>query len=1176
MISIVCALLIVGGVFCLFVCCSVKDADAPPLPKSGPPMPITATSASSGTAASRKVYRQDLLISVEDQRLHADPNLSGGAAAAMVVQTTKKSWSPAVLEDKTVRKEIMITAKNGHVVLGDGPNAAATTAPCSSSSATADKLRRRSIEQHDAFKKFDTPRKQIGALPTNWRKDEKSEKSVRDKIAMFSTEAAQLAAAASASADVTDAMMSVSLMPRKAHSTFALNRSTENLLTLDGPAAGRSSLADCAPSTLFKAKAQSVEHLDEMLSSSSSASASASGSGSGSRFGSSYDYAAYMADATRAGHSDTARDATAAAAAVPSPSPSRVDLYMSKAYSVENLNHNYSPYSSYRSEPSTPLAKRSQLEAGSGSTAAPAADKTIPASYASLPRTKPPTVTRTTSFSGAQCANYEDRRRTSISSLLEQRKKSMSKLRGLIIPEKMAVGAVGVGGGQVLHDLPEIKSKQAEQQQPQQQHGHSNGGQTHVAGAKREPVVPNPKHYTSAYQTKHSSPAELNTGYRSIFGSAGMLRSVSATTPTTTPPPSGGSPNQSNRSTFKKPPVLQPQQENTAAAAAYTMPPIKPPRTSLIIASRSSSDSQRSYAALDDSDTDSVFSSKVSTPPGSPVVHAPPSGGKFALTRTLSSETNTSIASSTTSTLTSGSGSQASCSSIGSTPTIDMSRKISKSSSNESYANRKNILALAKCRSGKDDTTTSVGGGPQPLGHRPHQQRRSGAGGIYEDEDSTDGYDEDEMLRLRHAPKPKQRTSAQNGGGSPSSSHRMVIQAPVNSVPVSQPINYRLVSSADNLVDMVINVASYVEVVTETETDGDSKHSSDTYSPSKVNGQFIDAERQASFERAAAAAAAEPLPEPAKPAAKPQMLIASVIASTTVTSTAVGAIKQSVAESGSAAVQANDMAKWVRSEATRIIKPEPAEAALVHAHTAALPKMREPRQPAKPLSVSANIQMFNKTSNAEQPKTPNLNASNASSTPIKINNGSAAASAQQVAGDKLRKSHDSVAPNHSHIGVKATPTPAPFNIVSTSIKPDKSAAAVAVGGGQQQHGYHERFSSLDSLASSSSSGISSSQASSLLDPSPSPLQQQQSSPSSAGDFGSFSSFGSNHSLITPADLQLIIEEADPPLRRAEAFVVVLQRESPECSVGVTLAGGADYETKEITVGRRRENRRELK
>lgn len=122
-----------------------------------------------------------------------------------------------------------------------------------------------------------------------------------------------------------------------------------------------------------------------------------------------------------------------------------------------------------------------------------------------------------------------------------------------------------------------------------------------------------------------------------------------------------------------------------------------------------------------------------------------------------------------------------------------------------------------------------------------------------------------------------------------------------------------------------------------------------------------------------------------------------------------------------------------------------------------------------------------------------------------------------------------------------------------------SAPAIAKTPKERSATNHNRFSSWDSVASSSS-GVSSE----LLGTGTG-TNNLESLQTLQSDFGSFSSFGSSHSLITPQDLQLIIDEADPPLETPEAFVVVLQRETPESSIGITLAGGSDYEAKEITV-----------
>ncbi|XP_039305826.1 uncharacterized protein LOC105195115 isoform X2 [Solenopsis invicta] len=70
-------------------------------------------------------------------------------------------------------------------------------------------------------------------------------------------------------------------------------------------------------------------------------------------------------------------------------------------------------------------------------------------------------------------------------------------------------------------------------------------------------------------------------------------------------------------------------------------------------------------------------------------------------------------------------------------------------------------------------------------------------------------------------------------------------------------------------------------------------------------------------------------------------------------------------------------------------------------------------------------------------------------------------------------------------------------------------------------------------------------------------------------YGSISSLASSTSLISQQELAQLVEEASLEEARGahDVIVVLLHKENPTGSVGITLAGGADCEVKEITVHR---------
>lgn len=150
---------------------------------------------------------------------------------------------------------------------------------------------------------------------------------------------------------------------------------------------------------------------------------------------------------------------------------------------------------------------------------------------------------------------------------------------------------------------------------------------------------------------------------------------------------------------------------------------------------------------------------------------------------------------------------------------------------------------------------------------------------------------------------------------------------------------------------------------------------------------------------------------------------------------------------------------------------------------------------------------------------------------------------------ELALSPTSPSPPNGKVGFSAG-----LNGVNERLMCSMSSGSSAVGSGTMISS-HARGSSIDSTTSE--------------DGFPGHLSKEQ--------FGSITSLASTTSLISQQELQQLIDDANQTLEEAnnngtshpgsshEVLVVILHRETAGASVGITLAGGADYETKEITV-----------
>lgn len=356
--------------------------------------------------------------------------------------------------------------------------------------------------------------------------------------------------------------------------------------------------------------------------------------------------------------------------------------------------------------------------------------------------------------------------------------------------------------------------------------------------------------------------------------------------------------------------------------------------------------------------------------------------------------------------------------------------------------NRKNVLASAKSRSGRGDLKIEDAG----------KIKR------YEDGDSTDGYEEEE----RRKSKSKPRNSLTNGK---------------NGFEEKELTHYKVVDTVDSIVDKVIKVASYVEVVSDIEENA------------SVDTEVV-----------------IPMQKPA--AVEPPI------------------VKEKIAIANNSNTM-SDLAKWVRHEAAKVEQPT--------------------RPELKKYTRSVSDAVVSKSEDLALPPTKRELRSSVDTKKLNL--------AEIRKNFEAKSNGSTVVPSPVKLAPKEPPV----------TQTPKSTPAVPVSTTTPSTtNNHDRFSSWDSLASSSS-GVSSLQTNSLLGNATGTGSSQTLQSSTPSDYGSFSSLGSSHSLITPQDLQLIIEEADPPLATPEAFVIVLQRETPESSIGITLAGGSDYEAKEITI-----------
>ncbi|XP_076676060.1 PDZ domain-containing protein big bang isoform X3 [Andrena cerasifolii] len=1042
---------------------------------------------------------------------------------------------------------------------------------------------------------LEPPQRKFSLNGELWRQDDKSERSVRDKIAMFSSQSSLDGPLFPSAVTVTAATSNGRRLSKY--------KSTEDVCS-DEKSPGQKERA-----SFFADRTQSSFDLTD--------SGRNVGPDSGRKYGQRSPGVAQSPSST----SPTIHASKAFPIVPPKPSVSTTMSLISstpkspvKSYSSSSVTPPSSPQNNVAvpslgsnqnslSLPLKPVANTALIRATSFSGSMPYGQER---SSTANDLSASSQISRTNSLASTFRRPSEDIRRTSLNQLIEQRRRSISKLRGLVIPEKETIPI-----DTPIVDLPEIKSRdsillhQLSKANIQDKWGSQSSLASNTSTASvplkattsfKMPAPQIHSKYSPAFKRKSLAVYGSASANSSVNGSA--VRTPQPATPTSTPslsePPKSlesiCSPTRSDysfefASTASSPEGLRNRpkaaqrkarmdyddSDNDSAVSSSQSsisrgfsPPISP-----VPSERSTVSSERSYISTEtnylrrslimDSPTraygresstvefsgrssimsDRTFaserssSSSSSSDPRSP--QPPESNGRSSqipqrqLKRSNSTETNCS----TSSTLTSGS--QASAESL--------SRRVLKPQSVEAI-NRKNILASARCRSGRD------------LNGSPLIQRKFPDDGHHSTENGGDGH---QMSRVKAVPTTQDikiafievtDTFVENEPFEKEAEEPKL--PPKRSVPppVVRPPKSEMLEPSNDLKNWVRTEAkalarsAEMKAANKVERKAQEKEVSSVSNVLKNNKSAAVEEQQlGSIDRPvnrnvdeidsgmkeASKQRSRPSATPKKPPEDQNDLL-TILTTKSRTRSAIhvddgsfGRSKSQMSLEDILSVKADVKLSRAQSVEERTEK--------IATQNRPLWESRDNRY-ARRSSTNAN-----ECWNEEKPfvsKIPTLGKPRL------------ADSGDEMTEVEKPKSTVSKIPTTRNLGRRSASV--------TDMK--KALEKVEVNSAQHQSvgPAHNRFPSLDSS----------------VDENVSPLGTDMDTDRCCSEqFGSISSLASSTSLISQQELAQLVEEASLEEARGahDVIVVLLHKENPTGSVGITLAGGADCEVKEITVHR---------